>query len=306
MATSFCTRYVLFLLISLLNPSPSNALNLKHPDTKSNVLVSRRRLISASSIGVATLFSNNDLIHAAAATPPASLSSPRVQEIGSGFDLLSPPPLRGFDAVYPPSLLGQWQCEKTIIQVDGDKGQAETAWRALGGSGDFETPEQYYTNFIEPPPSDIKSKSSPYIYEYGGDLVQGVIEDKSFTMRSRLRQDTAFVVWEKESPNMLAYENGKGVPVSLNTVQQSVDLPGEKGFGFNALIRITTPAGLVPGNIMRAVRVQRRYRRGYDNDGKRIVDGLELVKTYRVLDGIAGVEFPTSTTKAKITMVMRP
>jgi len=148
-------------------------------------------------------------------------------------------------------------------------------------------------------------KSSPYTYEYEGNLVQGVIEDRAFTMRSRLHDGGAFVAWDKESPNTLTYENNKGVPVSLNTVQQNVEFPGEKGFGFNALIRITTPAGLVPGNITRAVRVQRRYRRGYDDAGKRIVEGLELVKTYRVLDGVAGTEFPTSTTKSKITMVMR-
>ena len=58
------------------------------------------------------------------------------------------------------------------------------------------------------------------------------------------------------------------------------------------------------GNILRAARVQRRFRRGFDQDGKRILEGIEIVKTYRVLDGIAGVEMPTSTVKSRL--VLRP
>lgn len=32
------------------------------------------------------------------------------------------------------------------------------------------------------------------------------------------------------------------------------------------------------------------------------MEGLEIVKTYRVLDGIAGAEMPTSTTKTQIRL----
>ena len=33
-----------------------------------------------------------------------------------------------------------------------------------------------------------------------------------------------------------------------------------------------------------------------------VVEGLEIVKTYRVLDGVAGIEFPTSTTKSTLRL----
>ena len=55
--------------------------------------------------------------------------------------------------------------------------------------------------------------------------------------------------------------------------------------------------------MQRAVRVKRRYRRALDEkSGGRIVEGLEIMKTYRVLDGIAGVEMPTSTTESQIKL----
>ena len=42
--------------------------------------------------------------------------------------------------------------------------------------------------------------------------------------------------------------------------------------------------------------------RALTDEGGRLVEGLEIVKTYRVLDGIAGIEFPTSTTKSTIRL----
>ena len=35
---------------------------------------------------------------------------------------------------------------------------------------------------------------------------------------------------------------------------------------------------------------------------KMVVEGLEIVKTFRVLDGVAGVEMPTSTAKSKLRL----
>jgi len=48
--------------------------------------------------------------------------------------------------------------------------------------------------------------------------------------------------------------------------------------------------------------VQRRFRRAFGKDGSRIVEGLEIVKTFRVMDGIAGTEMPTSTTKSSLRL----
>ena len=53
----------------------------------------------------------------------------------------------------------------------------------------------------------------------------------------------------------------------------------------------------------KAARVQRRYRRSFDSSGNRVVEGLEIVKTFRVLDGVAGLEMPTSTTKSQLRLI---
>ena len=64
-----------------------------------------------------------------------------------------------------------------------------------------------------------------------------------------------------------------------------------------------TAGGLFGSNrIQRAVKVQRRFRRAFGKDGSRIVEGLEIVKTFRVMDGIAGTEMPTSTTKSSLRL----
>ena len=91
--------------------------------------------------------------------------------------------------------------------------------------------------------------------------------------------------------------------LQLKVVQRSVELPSDQGWGSNELVRIRTDAATVVGSfeIYYAARVQRRFRRATNADG-RVVEGLEIVKTYRVLDGVAGVEFPTSTTKSTIRL----
>ena len=75
--------------------------------------------------------------------------------------------------------------------------------------------------------------------------------------------------------------------------------------GCGSRYRIRTDGGLV-GSIEYAVRIQRRFRRANDATGARVVEGLEIQKTYRVLDGIAGIEFPTSTLKSTLRLVRPP
>ena len=103
---------------------------------------------------------------------------------------------------------------------------------------------------------------------------------------------------------------GRGSAAELTVVQRSVEQPSEsnKGWGSNELLRVTTSAGSLFGDlsINYAARVRRRWRRGgVTPDGVRVVEGLEIVTTYRVLDGIAGTEYPTSTTKATIRLTRR-
>ena len=79
-----------------------------------------------------------------------------------------------------------------------------------------------------------------------------------------------------------------------------MELPDERGWGSNELVRVTTRS--LGFDITYAARVQRRWRRATTDTGARVVEGLEILKTYRVLDGIAGVELPTSTLKSTIRL----
>jgi hypothetical protein len=83
-------------------------------------------------------------------------------------------------------------------------------------------------------------------------------------------------------------------------VQRSIELPSEKGWGGSELISLTVAAGGLFGDskVQKVARVQRRFRRAFDANGDRLVEGLEIVKSYRVLDGVAALEMPTSTTKS--------
>jgi len=222
------------------------------------------------------------------------------------------------------------------VLVEGDKDQARLAWKVLGGgdtsiSDDIfakQMMERYSTKFIDPPPTTTTGTTAttknPYGYEYQGQTLTGVIVDRVFEMESRLNekipqeQQTAGGnnntnknigqrINNDEGGDFTAfkYETSKGATVELTVVERTIEAPSENGFGFNELIRITTAAGgLMPGNVIRAVRVKRRFRRAFDKDGNRVVEGLEIVKTFRVLDGVAG-EIPTSTTKSQIQF-LRP
>ena len=119
----------------------------------------------------------------------------------------------------------------------------------------------------------------------------------------------ARVRWEAAAPDTLAYDRedgGRGSAAELRVVQRAVEAPSDQGWGSNELVRITTSTGGLLGQsgfeILYAVRVQRRWRRAEAATGERVVEGLEIVKTYRVLDGVAGVEFPTSTTKSTLRL----
>ena len=54
--------------------------------------------------------------------------------------------------------------------------------------------------------------------------------------------------------------------------------------------------------VSRAVRVRRRFRRAFDDVGRRVVEGLEIVTTFRVLDGLAEASLPQSTAKSTLRL----
>jgi len=85
----------------------------------------------------------------------------------------------------------------------------------------------------------------------------------------------------------------------LTVVSRTSEI-SEAGFGFDELIRVDAAAGGLIGGaarVSRLIRCKRRYRRAFAEDGRRVVEGLEIVKTYRVLDGVAEADLPTSSAK---------
>merc|ERR1712050_280186 len=90
----------------------------------------------------------------------------------------------------------------------------------------------------------------------------GVILDRGFEVDSRVHG--AVVRWDIASPDLLSYERtagGRGGAAELRVVERSVEPPGDKGWGSNELVRITTAASSVFGKfeINYATRVQRRF-----------------------------------------------
>ena len=233
-------------------------------------------------------------------------ASQRIEGIGGGFDILTPDPssLSSYDLYYPTSMTNtQWKVQRVVTSVEGDVGQAEAAWSLLGGSTQraftSQLTEVYYASCIAAP------DRNDAMYEYNGEMVRASVLDRSSCLANRLGVETDKVPWEKDSPQQtISYlrnntNNPKDV-VQLSVVQRKIEPPTEKGFGSDELIKISQQS---LGNIDRVARVKTRYRRGFDEStGKRIIDGIEIVTTYRVLDGVAGVEMPTSTCKSRIRL----
>lgn len=311
-----------FLVFLIATPLPSDAL-VPSGHHHAHEL-SRRRLLGSSGACLVGIVPSLVLLPpdptdaiAAAATPPPLLSSApssRVEDMGGGFDVYRPPALKFPDVIYPASISGLWRVQRAVTSVEGDKGQAEVAFRCLGGAGGYaggdsssdsdaaavlagKKSDVYQTRFIDAP----SSQTEGYTYSFDGETIRGVICDRGFEISSRTNRDG--VLWDPTlDPNKLSYG-----PVILAVIQRTVEPPTEQGFGSNELIRASTPlGGLTPGIVDRAIRVKRRYRRNFDESGNRIVEGLEIVTTYRVLDGIAGVEMPTSTTKSMLRMSRPP
>lgn len=246
--------------------------------------------------------------------------SERVQGIGGGFDLLGDrKPIANIDVLYPPSLNGTWVCERRVVSVEGDVNQAQGAWKLLGGTmpvgggrEDFlKAEEKYFVRFVDlrrPTDGIIGLDGKKY---YGDILDRGYeIEERTGSGSSGNGEETKSTVvqWDPRAPNTLNYERNDGSPATeLKVVQRTVEPQNNQGSlaGSNELIRVTTRAGALFGSnfdITYATRVQRRWRRTTTDEGDRVVEGIEIQKSYRVLDGIAGIETPTSTVKSTLRL----
>ena len=243
-------------------------------------LRSLTRSASAVVLTTTTVDGTTHSIASAATTssssPPSPSSSPRLVDVGGGIDLFGKRTLDAPDVVYPVSLEGVWAVQRVVTSIEGDTFQAEMAWRGLGGQGasSMKAPESFLTRFIR---DDDSSQC---------------ILDRKYEYSNRSKATTE---WEAARPDMVNI--GK---TTLFVVQRKIEPPSEQGFGFNEFY------GITDGPFERAARVQRRYRRAFDDEGNRVIEGLEIMKTYRVLDGVAGAEMPTSTTKSVIRMTRPP
>ena len=276
-------------------------------DDHTSAISTRREVLLFSSAAVilpSILCVQPSIADAATAPLPLETTSgiERVEGIGGGLDLLSPKSLSYSEVFYPNSMINtKWKVQRVITSAEGDLGQAALAWRLLGGADEraftSKLTEIYESTFISPPTTLDDAK-----YEYEGKILQAAILDRGSELSSRTGVDKDTIQWDVKS-NSISYERNKDDKVNLTTVRRNNEMPTDQGFGFDEIYRIESSAGgIFSGtNVYRAVRVRRRFRRGFDEaTGKRILDAIEVVTTHRVLDGIAGIELPTSTTKSRL------
>jgi hypothetical protein len=227
---------------------------------------------------------------------------PRSIDVGGGTDIslvLSDTT----KLIFPASLEGRYSCQRTIASIDGDRNQAESVWKALGGRdakvffGLEAPPEHYETHLVR---SD--GSSSYTVIDRGYEWVSRTGNNNN---NKSISNNT--VQWSTDHPNVLLI--GKSTPqqppptssssrMEIAVIQRvDVITPNlDQGLvaGGKELLRITE------GPFVKAVAINQRYRLAADGSGD--LEGLEIVKTFRVLDGIAGTEFPTSTTKSRLRL----
>jgi hypothetical protein len=161
--------------------------------------------------------------------------------------------------------------------------------------------EVYHASFVTGP------NAIDAAYEFDGKMYRAAVLDRSSAIASRLGVNSDNIQWNNDVPQQtVTYERNQSTQqdtVELTVVQRKIERPTEAGFGSDELIKIKSNTRLGGNVIDRVSRVKTRYRRGFDETtGKRIMDGIEIVTTYRVLDGVAGVEMPTSTCKSRIRL----
>uniref|UniRef100_A0A7S2V1V7 DUF6816 domain-containing protein n=1 Tax=Fibrocapsa japonica TaxID=94617 RepID=A0A7S2V1V7_9STRA len=184
--------------------------------------------------------------------------------------------LQNYDVMYPRALAGVWETTRTIKIVEGDGQMAEAAWRGLGGGTkgfNSGTEERFMTKFITSPEN-----------------VSMAVLDREFELKQRLGdKKLEQVSWKASDPNILIYKTSNNPsPIQIRVWTRSMEV-NEAGLGFLELYVISQ------GPFERVARVQRKLRPTSDGG----IDGIEVMKTYRLLDGVVG-DLPTSTTKSII------
>ena len=299
-----CLLLLLLLSLQLIVGSEgwlhSNAPSEKPPMEASNgasKLMGRRdALMVSTTTATATVGFGNTFPAKAAESP----TRPRTVDVGGGVDMsvdtsrkiISDPP----DVVFPASLEGRWACERQILSVEGDQFQAQAAWKNLGGSTkDFpKTFEKYEVQMIPAPFDSNKNSNSN-----SNSSSKYTVLDRAAEITARIQSSTgsapAKVNWKQ--PNVLTHGDTNLVVIQRSVIPPNID----QGIiaGTQELIRIQD------GPFVRAALVKQRFRPASATTGSgsiAAIEGLEILKTFRVLDGVAGTELPTSTIKSRLLL----
>ena len=285
---------------------------------QSSMICCRRNALVGLVIGAASSSIASPMAAHAASVPKMSVpletssgTTIRIEEIGSGLDLLSPPTVSNSDVFYPSSMMNtRWRVQRAVVSVEGDIDQAALIWKLLGGSDEraftSKFTEVYETSFVAPTYSaDTTTTMKDAYYDYEEKVLKAAVLDRVTEMSSRIGIPKDVIHWNTKL-NSLDYSrnnNSNNDAVNLTIVRRKNEPISDSGFGSEEVYRILSSAGgaFAGSNIYRAARVRRRYRRGYDEvSGKRILDCIEIVTTHRVLDGVAQIELPTSTCKTRM------
>jgi hypothetical protein len=138
------------------------------------------------------------------------------------------------DVLYPISMQGPWLVERIVTSMEGDAFQAETAWRSLGGSGDFRKKASYLTRYLQQSLADIDNVDP--------NAERFTILDRGYerqarssgTVSSSQMSESSAVVWTPQNPDTLQADK-----VEIAVVQRKAENPTAEGWGYNELYRVT-------------------------------------------------------------------
>jgi len=181
------------------------------------------------------------------------------------------------DVAYPPAILGEWECARAVQTVEGDATEAEAAWRALGGAGDFRRAERYRTRFVPIPDARRRAGVADRGYEYSA------------------RSGLDSVSWSSEQPDVLRVTI-RGSRTELVVESRDVEAMQQEppfAFGFSETVTIRSI-----GTATRFARLSRRLTPSDDG----AIDATERVATFASLDDACENVRPLSATTSQLRL----